>query len=385
MRSAAGPAALLLAWTALRMAARARKIPRAGTPGASGVDTAEETAPSMGEGPSPRSGAVPPAGLVTGRGRGAEAPAQIPAAGWKDIAWRTVKEIGADDVLMVARSIAFSGMLALFPALGAFVSIYGLFADVGSARDHLAALSGVVPAEAMTLIGEQIVRIAAQESATLSFTFAAGLALSLWSANAGMKALFKGLNIAYEEEETRSFLRLNLVTLAFTLGAIVFLTLAIGGVVVAPVLLNILGLDGGGLALLRWPLLLGVVAVGLALLYRYGPSRDPAKWRWVSWGGAAAAVLWLGASALFSWYLSSFGNYNETYGSLGAVFGFMMWMWLSAVIILAGGELNAEMEHQTAVDTTRGAPQPMGARGAEMADTLGAAKTGSLFRRPGAS
>lgn len=316
-----------------------------------------------------------------GRGRSAQAPSEIPAPGWKDILWRTFKEVNADDIQSVARSIAFAGMLALFPALAAFVSIYGLFADVDTAREHLAGLTGVIPADAATLIGEQMVRIAASKHAGLSFTFISGLLLSLWSANAGMKALFKGLNIAYEETEKRSFLRLNLITLAFTLGMVVFFALSVAAVVAIPVALKTIRLDPALLpiAWLRWPLLLAATMGGLALLYRFGPSRETAKWRWVSYGSVAATVLWLAGSALFSWYLSNFADYNATYGSLGAVFGFMVWLWLSCTIVLFGAELNSEIEHQTAVDSTTGVSRPMGARGAAVADNVGAAKTGSLL------
>lgn len=316
-----------------------------------------------------------------GRGRSAEAPSEIPAPGWKDILWRTFKEVKADDIQSVARSIAFAGMLALFPALAAFVSIYGLFADVDTAREHLAGLTGVIPADAATLIGEQMVRIAASKHAGLSFTFISGLLLSLWSANAGMKALFKGLNIAYEETEKRNFLRLNLITLAFTLGMVLFFALSVAAVVAIPVALKTIRLDPALLpiAWLRWPLLLAATMGGLALLYRFGPSRETAKWRWVSYGSVAATVLWLAGSALFSWYLSNFADYNATYGSLGAVFGFMVWLWLSCTIVLFGAELNSEIEHQTAVDSTTGVSRPMGARGAAVADNVGAAKTGSLL------
>lgn len=317
----------------------------------------------------------------------AATPAAIPAPGWKDVLWRTWKEMAADDVAGVARSIAFSGMLALFPALAAFVSIYGLFADVSGARQHLSALAGVVPGSAMTFLGEQMVRIAAQKDASLSFTFLLSLVLAVWSANSGMKALFKGLNIAYEEEERRGFVRLNLVTLGFTVGTILFLTLALGLLVAIPAAIDALGLGAGArvTALLRWPALLAVAVFGFSVLYRFGPSRDRPQWRWVSWGAVAAAVLWMVGSALFSWYLTNFGHYNETYGSLGAVFGFMMWLWLSAVVVLLGAELNSEMEHQTARDTTAGPEAPLGARGARMADTVGPSKTGSLLPKLGRS
>lgn len=317
----------------------------------------------------------------TERGRQADKPSEIPAKGWKDILWRAAKEFGDDDVAAWARSIAFSGILALFPALAAFVAIYGLFADIETARSHLAGLTGVIPADAATLIGDQMVRIAAANDAGLGLTFLIGVLLSLWSANAGMKALFKGLNIAYEEEEKRGFIKLNLITLAFTVGAIVFISLAMGAVVIMPIVLDALGLGFGAqlLALLRWPLLVAVLMVGLSAVYRYGPSRDTPQWRWVSWGGVVATVLWIVGSALFSWYLANFANYNETYGSLGAVFGFLMWLWLSAVVVLFGAELNSEIEHQTARDTTEGQAQPMGTRGAEMADTLGESKKGGIL------
>jgi len=315
------------------------------------------------------------------RGRHAQKPTDIPPKGWKDILWRTWQEYREDDLASVARSIAFSGMLALFPALAAFVSIYGIFADVGTAQRQLAGLTGVVPAGAATFIGEQMIRIAQQKEATLSFTFVLSLLLSIWSANAGMKALFSGLNIAYEEKEKRNFIKLNLVTLAFTLGAVVFLTVAMGAVIVAPVVLHLLRLDAMThvLALLRWPVLLLITMLALSAIYRYGPSRETPKWRWVSQGSVAASIMWLIGSILFSWYLGNFADYNATYGSLGTVFGFMMWLWLSSVVILLGAEINAEAERQTLKDSTTGEPQPLGDRGAKAADTVGEAKTDSVL------
>ena len=324
------------------------------------------------------------------RGRLSAAPQKIPPKGWKDILVRSYREIGDDDVFSVARSIAFTGMLALFPALAAFVSIYGLFADVNQAREHLAALAGIVPAEVMTLIGEQMVRIAEANNASLSLTFLLSLVLSFWSANSGMKALFKGLNVAYEEQETRSFLHLNLVTMGFTTGMIALFIVAAACVIGLPILFQALHIDPARvpLAWLRWPALLLVVMGAISLLYRFGPSREQARWRWVTPGSLAAGALWIAGSSLFSLYLSRFADYSATYGSLGAVFGFMMWLWLSTVIILFGAELNAEIEHQTAVDSTIGPPLPLGARGAQMADTIGAAQHGSLWnalrkKRPG--
>lgn len=340
---------------------------RAFAPGAQGKSTPEES-PREAEG-------------EVERGRHAEKPSDIPARGWKDVAWRTLRGYRNDNIGSVAGSIAFSGITALFPALAAFVSIYGLFADVETARHQLAALAGIIPAGAATLIGEQMIRIAAQKQATLSTTFLLSLVLSIWSANAGMKALFGGLNIAYGEKEKRNWFKLNAVTLGFTFGAVVFLTLAMTAVVAVPVVLHFLRLDALAtvLALLRWPALLVLTMAALAFIYRYGPSREKPKWRWVTQGSVTASVLWLLGSALFSWYLSNFANYNATYGSLGAVFGFMMWLWLSSVIVLVGAEMNSETERQTLKDSTTGQPKPLGDRGAEAADTVGESKTDSML------
>lgn len=328
--------------------------------------------------PPPGLSEPPDAPLEPGRGREAEAPTEIPAVGWKDVLWRTAREYGEDNISAVAGGIAFCGVTAIFPAMAAFVSLYGLFADVTTARDHLAVLTGIVPADALTLIGDQMVRIADQASGSLSLTFVFTLLLSVWSANAGMKALFAGLNVAYDEREKRGFVKFNLITLAFTLGMVLFMALAAAAVVALPVVMSFLRIDPAlaALSMLRWPLLLAMTMLGLSVIYRFGPSRAKAKWRWVSVGGAVGAVLWLLGSLIFSWYLANFANYNATYGSLGAVFGFLSWIWLSSVIVLLGAELNAEIEHQTAVDSTTGPAAPMGERGAAMADTVGKAKHG---------
>jgi membrane protein len=312
-----------------------------------------------------------------GRGRHADKPTEIPSRGWKDILWRTYEEFGKDRVMSVAAGVTYYALLAVFPAIAALVSIYGLFADPATIQDHLNALSGVLPGGALDIIREQVTRIASQGGGALGFGFIFGLVLSLWSANAGMKAVFDALNIVYDEEEKRSFIKLNLMSLTFTLGAILFILVAIGGIIVLPILLDFIGLGSGTewlLAIARWPVLLIGVVFGLSLIYRYGPSRDKAQWRWVTSGGIVAAVLWIAVSMLFSWYVANFGSYNETYGSLGAVIGFMTWIWLSTTVVLLGAEVNAEVEHQTVKDTTEGAHQPLGSRGAAMADTVGVAK-----------
>jgi membrane protein len=358
--------AIVLGWALVRLVAGgARTAPaRGGAPGGTAGFGGKQHAP-------------PQAAGEAERGRAADTPTQIPSLGWKDILWRTYEEFGKDRILSVAAGVTYYALLALFPAIAALVSIYGLFADPVTIEQHLNALSGVLPGGALDIIREQVKRIASQGSGTLGVSFAIGLAISLWSANAGMKAVFDALNIVYDEEEKRGFVALNLRSLAFTLGAIAFVILALGGIVVLPVVLDFIGLGGRTewlLAIARWPVLLAIVVLGLAVLYRYGPSRDKAEWKWVTPGGIVAAVLWLVVSMLFSWYVSNFGSYNETYGSLGAVIGFMTWIWLSTTVVLTGAEINAEMEHQTAKDTTEGPRKPLGTRGAQMADNIGVAK-----------
>ena len=267
---------------------------------------------------------------------------------WKEILLGAYRSITDDRVLAVAAGVTFYGLLAVFPAIAAVVSLYGLFADSATIRGTLDQLSGLLPAGAIEVIGDQIQRVSAAGRGTLSFSFLMSLAIAIWGANAGVKAVFDAINIAYGAKEERGFFKLNLTSLAFTMGAVVFALLALTAVVVLPVSFHYLGLDAALEAILRygrWPLIWLVVALALAFLYRFGPtdSLDP-KWRWISWGSASAATLWLGGSALFSWYAANFGNYNATYGSLGAAIGFMTWMWISAAVIIMGAELNAEIE-----------------------------------------
>jgi len=229
-------------------------------------------------------------------------------------------------------------------------------------------------AEGQRGFGDQVGRIAAQGRTTLGVATIVSLAVALWSANAGMKAIFDALNIVYQEEEKRGFFKLNAVSLGFTISAVVLAIVAIAAVVAMPPLISFLGLPQNiqeWMNWLRWPLLLLVVALAASVIYRYGPSRKEAQWRWLSWGAALFAIGWLVASILFSWYTANFGTYNETYGSLGAAVGFMTWMWITNIALLLGAEINAETEHQTARDTTKGGRKPLGARGAVMADTVG--------------
>jgi membrane protein len=312
------------------------------------------------------------------RGRLAEKPSQIPAKGWKDILWRVYEGVQNNRILLVAAGVTFYALLALFPATAAVVSLYGLFADASTISEHLRLISGFLPEGALTVIGEQVRRIAAQGNATLGVTFIGTLLLSLWGANAGTKSIFDALNIIYKEHEKRGFLTLTWRSLFFTLAGLGLVAIASTAVVAVPVALKVLGIPKGSetalLTVLRWPLLYAAILVALACLYRYGPSREHPRWRWVTWGSAVAGAIWIGGSLSLSWYVEQFGTYNATYGSLGAVIGFMIWMWLSTIVVLVGGEINAEMEHQTAKDTTSGNGKPMGARGATMADEVGKAR-----------
>lgn len=276
-----------------------------------------------------------------------------------------------DRVLAVAAGVTFYGLLALFPALAAFVSLYGLVAAPGTVVEHLAVLGVVMPTEAYALIRDQALELTSKGGQQLGLSLAVSLLLSIWSANAGVKAMFDALNVAYGEDEKRGFVVLNLVSLAFTAGVLLFGLVGIFSVVAVPLLLDRLYLGSVAEPLIqigRWPALFIVLVAGLAALYRFGPSREQAQWRWVSPGALLAVAVWIVASIMFSWYVANFGNYDKTYGTLGAVIGLMMWMWISATIILVGAELNAESERQTYEDTTQGPPAPVGLRGADVAD-----------------
>ena len=224
-----------------------------------------------------------------------------------------------------------------------------------------------------------------QQTDTLGVAFVIGLLIAIVSANSGMVALFDALNVVYGEREKRSIVHLYTTTFLFTLAGIVFVILALIGLVIIPLALRFIGLAAKTEALIsvfRWPVLLVTVGASLAFLYRYGPSRRDARWRWVTWGSIFAATLWIAASMLFSWYVATFDSYNRVYGSLGAGIGFMVWLWISAVIVLLGGEVNAEMEHQTARDTTEGGPRPLGLRGATMATTWKSRKNSIFPSKP---
>jgi len=308
-----------------------------------------------------------------GYGQDASKPAEIPRKGWWSITKRVAMESNEDRVMTEAAGITFYALLSLFPAMTAMVSLFGLFADRQTIAQHLGDLQGVLPQGGMSIISDQLDRLLASPQQALGFGAIVGLLVALWSANQGTKAMLDALNVVYEETEKRSFVFRTVLSLSMTLGALVFVLIAMGAIVVLPVVLKFIWLGEGVetvLSLARWPIMLVAMTLLLAVLYRYGPSRELARWRWVTYGGVFAAVTWLLASAGFTWYVANFGNYDATYGSLGAVIGFMTWIWLSSIVVLVGAELNAEMEHQTARDTTTGPERRLGQRGAVMADKV---------------
>jgi membrane protein len=308
-------------------------------------------------------------------GNGTES-SKISISDWKNILSRVYNGISNDRILANAAGVTYYALLALFPGIAAVVSIYGLFADPATIVSHVDAVAGFAPGGAIDIIREELTRLSAQGSTTLGVSFVIGLVISLWSANSGIKALFDSLNVVYGEEEKRSFLRLNTVTLCFTIATIAFLLIALACIVALPVVLNYLPLREDTSFLLeiaRWLILLVLIGLGLGLIYRYGPSRIESRWQSLTWGSAFAAVAWLALSALFSWYAANFGSFNKTYGSLGAIVGFMTWMWLSIIVVLVGAKINAEIEHQIAGKRV-GPPKTLGRGRAKIGDTIGAAQ-----------
>ncbi|RUM07798.1 YihY/virulence factor BrkB family protein [Rhizobium chutanense] len=307
-------------------------------------------------------------------GRNAAVPEAIPYRGLRDVFWRLYHEVLDDRVTLIAAGVTFYLLLALFPAMAALVALYGLVADATTISEHLRELAALMPPGAFDLLADQIKELVNRRDSALGITFFVGLGIALWSTHGGTLAIFDAMNVAYEETEKRGLVRLNLIALCFTLCAMLLTIVMVVLIGVMPVVLSYLWLDQFKehmALLLRWPLLLLVVAVAVTSIYRFGPSRQPAKFRWMTWGAVLTTVAWAAMSLGFSFYLDHFANYNATYGTLGALIGFLVWIWLSVVILVIGAELNAELEHQTAKDTTTGPPLPMGARGAYVADTLG--------------
>ena len=308
-----------------------------------------------------------------GRGRTADRPTEIPKRGWLDILKRTWEQMSSDNVSLLAAGCAFYALLSIFPALTATVALYGLVADPHQVQQQVEAMGTFMPPEATKILSDQLQSLVSQPRGGLSVGLAVSVALALWSARAGTGVLMTALNIVYDEKEKRNFIWFNVTAFALTAGLVLFGIRSIMVVAVVPAVLKLLPLPETWKAIIayvRWPILAALVVLALSILYRFAPSREGARWEWVTPGSIVATLLWLLASAGFSLYVARFSDYNQTYGSLGAVVILLMWFYVTGYAILIGAEINAEMEHQTARDTTPGPEKPMGARGARMADEV---------------
>jgi len=312
-------------------------------------------------------------GAGTAPGAGASEPSQIPASGWWQVLKRGWHEASEDQVSLLGAGVAFFGFLSLFPALAAFTLVYGLVTDPATIADQAQTLTASLPPEARTLLLDQLQQLASAPRQSLGWGLALAIALALWSASGGVGNLITAINIAYDEEKKRGFVKEKLLALGVTVGAVVFMAVMLTLVAGVPVVLGFLDVNGPlrwVIEAVRWLLLAVLVLVALAVLYRVAPDRDAPRFRWVSAGAVAATVLWLIASAAFSLYVTFFGNYTKTYGAFAGVVLMMLWLWLTSYAILLGAEINAESEEQTAKDTTRGPERPLGSRGAVKADSL---------------
>jgi membrane protein len=331
---------------------------------------------AAGGGPSASHETDPAAVANGGHGRQADSPQEIPAKGWKDIAKRTMKSVKEDQVPLLSAGVAFYALLALFPLVIAAVSIYGLVADPTTVRDQIAKLTDMLSPETASLVGNQLKEVTSGAGGALGFATVLGILTALWSASSGMKALITGVNLAYDETETRKFFKLRGLAVLFTLGAMLLMGVALATVIgYPPIADNLPTVLRWLVAIIRFAILGGLLVVALAVLYRFAPNRDQPKWSWASWGSGAATLLWVVATIGFAIYATFFSNYNKTYGALAGVIILMFWLFLSAFVVLMGAELNTEMELQTAKDTTKGPDQPMGERGGHAADHVAESPT----------
>jgi len=306
-------------------------------------------------------------------GKDADNPTEIPAQGWKQVLLRTKQEVKDDNIPLLAAGVAFYAFIALFPALIAAVTVYGLLADPAQVEEQVASLTDTLPEDAASLLTDQLTEITSGSSTALGWGLLASLAGALFAASGGVQNLIKAVNIAYDEEETRGFLKLRGLALLLTVVAVVFVAVAVGLIAVLPVVLeaaNLGSLATIGVQLARWAGLVVFVLIALAIVYRYAPDRDNPKLVWVGLGSIVATVLWIIGSAAFSLYVSNFSSYGKTYGALAGVVVLLLWLWLSSLVILIGAEINSETEQQTGKDTTEGPEKPMGERDAVKADTL---------------
>ena len=309
-----------------------------------------------------------------GRGRHADRPGQIPGAGIKDILARVWRNILKKNLSLVAGGVTYYLLLSLFPALATLVSLYGLVADPRQVARTLNALSRVIPAGSQQLIAAELHHLTAASNTALSAGAVIGLVISLATASFGVSGMISAVNIAYDQEDTRSLAKFYWITLILTVGLIISGTVTLVLVALLPVILSHLDADATTkwvALVVEWPVLMGFVMATLMVLYRYAPHRENARWEWITPGAVIATLLWVIVSLLFTVYVARFNNYDATYGALGAVAVLLIWLWLSSYIVLLGAEINAEAERQTKRDSTTGAPEPMGRRGAVVADTVG--------------
>lgn len=300
-------------------------------------------------------------------------PKEIPKAGWLQVTKRAWAEAKADQVPLLAAGVAFYSFLSLFPAMIAAVTIYGLVADPQTVTRQTEAVSNALPEAAADIVTGQMEAIASQPQQALGLGLIVAVGLALWSAAGGVGNLVTAVNIAYDEEETRGFVKRKALSLGLTFGAVVFVVVAVTLIAVVPVYLEAVIPEGALRVFIesaRWIGLLIAVAAALAILYRYAPDRDAPRLSWVSVGASVATVIWIVASLGFSLYVDNFGSYSETYGALAGVAILMLWLWITAFVVLLGAEINAEAEQQTIQDSTVGEPRPLGQRGAVKADTV---------------
>jgi len=309
------------------------------------------------------------------RGRAADRPSEIPATGWRDVLRRVQREVRDDDVSLAAAGVAFYALLSLVPALVAAVSVYGLVASPEDVSRQVGELSSTMPDAARQVVTDQLTQVTSTSTAGLSVGLIIGIALALWSASAAMSAVMRALSRVFDEHEDRGLAELRGQALLLTAIGIVVAVVVIGLLAAVPALTARAGWDALSTIVdgLRWPVLFVVLVLALTAIYRYAPDRQHQHWRWATWGSTIGATLWLAASAVFSMYVSRFGSYDKTYGSLAGVVVLMLWLYLSALCTLLGAEVDAELEHQTARDTTTGPPAEPGDRGAHVADTIGTA------------
>ncbi|MDO5612863.1 MAG: YihY/virulence factor BrkB family protein [Paracoccus sp. (in: a-proteobacteria)] len=325
-----------------------------------GEQTRAETRARSAEERATRSDKLPRQVVAPARPDAAQTPWQFTRGDWWQVGKRTFAQIGEDRVMSVAGGVTFFGLLALFPAITALVSLFGLFADPVRISENLDLLRDFLPEDAIAIIATQVEKITSAPAVSLSIASLFALGMAFYSANGGMKAIIEALNVAFFKAETRSFIKLNLTAMAFTLGGMLMIVMMIGVIAVIPAILAWVPMTRAAewaLFIVRWPIMLALLMLALSALYRWGPNKADSRWQWISPGAIFAALGLMVASMLFSWYAANFADYNETYGSLGAVILLMMWLWIASMVVMMGAEINSEVERQLRI--LNGLPVPV--------------------------